>query len=77
MHCLLKEYCATRSYEEASYSPAVNPLEEIFSKVKLEMKSMEAEMQVLYDIDTVVYSTFSWITPLDYMKWIENGAIYK
>jgi len=34
------------------YSPDLNPLEEAFSKVKSDMKSMETEMQVLNDIDT-------------------------
>ena len=41
------------------------------------MKSMETEMQVLNDIDTVVYSAFSWITPSDGLKWIQNSAVYK
>ena len=59
------------------YSPDFNPLEEAFSKVKLIMKAMEVEMQIIEDIDTVVYSAFSCIAPQDCLQWIENSAIYK
>ena len=59
------------------YSPDFNPLEEAFSKVKLMMKAMEAEMQANEDIDTVVYSAFSCITSQDCLQWVKNSAIYK
>jgi len=36
------------------YSPGYNPIENAFSKIKVVMKSMELEMQVLEDIDTII-----------------------
>ena len=33
----------------------MSPIEDTFSKAKCVMKAMEAEMQVLHDIDTIVY----------------------
>lgn len=36
------------------YSPDYNPIEEAFTKVKLMMKAMEIEMELLDDIDTIV-----------------------
>ena len=58
------------------YSPDMNPVEEAFSKAKAMMKAMENEMQVLNDIDTVVYSAFSTITPQDCEGWIADSGIY-
>ena len=37
------------------YSPDYNPIEEAFSKTKNMMKAMEVEMQIIQDIDTIVY----------------------
>lgn len=48
-----------------TYSPDFNPIEEAFSKTKIMMKAMELEMQVLQDIDTIVYAAFLTITPAD------------
>ena len=47
------------------YSPDLNPIEEAFSKAKAVMKAMEYEIQVLTDIDTIMYSAFSTITAQD------------
>ena len=51
-------------------SPDLNPIEEAFSKAKALMKAIEYEMQVLMDIDTIVYGAFSAITAQDCEHWI-------
>lgn len=58
------------------YSPDYNPIEEAFSKTKSMMKAMEVEMQVLQDIETIVYAAFSTITPSDCRGWIADSGIY-
>lgn len=58
------------------YSPDLNPIEEAFSKAKAMMKAMEYEMQILMDIDTIVYSAFSAITAEDCEQWIADSHIY-
>ena len=58
------------------YSPDMNPIEEAFSKAKCVMRAMELEMQTLQDIDTLVYSAFSCITPGDCQGWITDSRIY-
>lgn len=55
------------------YSPDFNPIEETFSKVKAEMKNMEAAMADVLDIETIVYSAFATITPDDCKGWITNS----
>ena len=45
------------------YSPDYNPIKEVFSKLKSSMKAMEQEAQVM-DIDTVILSAFTTITPI-------------
>ena len=57
------------------YSPDYNPIEEAFSKVKAEMKSMEKETQLL-DIGSVVLSAFTSITVTDCNQWIKDSSIY-
>ena len=57
------------------YSPDYNPIEEAFSKVKSSMKAMEEEAQVM-DIDTVILSAFTTITPTDCKGWISDSEIY-
>ena len=59
-----------------AYSPDLNPIEEAFSKAKAMMKAMGYEMQVLMDIDTIVYSAFSTITSQDCEHWIADSHIY-
>lgn len=58
------------------YSPDYNPIEEAFSKAKSMMKAMEMEMQVVQDMDTIVYAAFSTITPDDCQGWIADSGIY-
>ena len=57
------------------YSPDYNPIEEAFSKPKSSMKAMEEEAQVM-DIDTVIISAFTTITPSDCIGWINDSEIY-
>ena len=57
------------------YSPDYNPIEEAFSKLKSSMKTMEQEAQVM-DIDTVILSAFTTITPSDCIGWINDSEIY-
>ena len=52
------------------YSPGFNPIEETFSKVKAEMKNLEASMAHVTDIETVVFNTFATVTP---EEWIINS----
>ena len=58
------------------YSPDMNPIEELFSKAKAMMRAMQDEMQAIQDIDTIVYSAFSTITPQDCEGWIADSKIY-
>lgn len=53
------------------YSLDYNPIKLAFSKVKYSLKAMEAEMQALQDIDTILLAGFSFITPADCCAW--NG----
>ena len=58
------------------YSPDYNPIELAFSKVKYSLKAMEAEMQALQDIDTILLAAFPLITPADCCAWINSVGIY-
>lgn len=58
------------------YSPDYNPIEEAFAKMKCTMKAMETEMQLIDDIDTIVYAAFSTITKEDCEGWIRHAGIY-
>ena len=58
------------------YSPDYNPIELAFSKVKYLLKAMEAEMQALQDIDTILLAAFSQITAADCCAWISSIDIY-
>ena len=57
------------------YSPDYNPIEEAFSKLKSSMKAMEEEAQFM-DMDTVILSAFTTITPTDCEGWIRDSEIY-
>lgn len=56
------------------YSPDFNPIKETFSKVKTEMKNMEASMPDVLDIETM--SAFASTTPRDCQGWNLNNSIY-
>ena len=58
------------------FSPDFNPIELAFSKVKYLLKGMEAEMQALQDIDTILLAAFAQITPADCCAWINSIGIY-
>ena len=55
------------------YSPDLNPIEQAFSKIKIELKSIEQEIE---DIETAVLASFATITPLDCRNWISHSCIY-
>ena len=58
------------------YSPDYNPIEEAFSKAKSMMKAMEVEIQLMQDMDTIIYAAFSTITPDDCQGCIADSCIY-
>ena len=57
------------------YSPDYNPIEELFSKVKYIMKANEFNSND-EDMETLLLSGFSSVTPLDCQKWIEHCGFY-
>ena len=57
------------------YSPDYAPVEEAFSKVKLQLKAMESEAEVL-DLEILLLAAFSSITPENCQQWIKNAGIY-
>ena len=58
------------------YSPDYNPIEWCFSKVKIVMSSMEAEMEVTEDIELIARSAFASVTEEDCQSWIQDCGIY-
>ena len=58
------------------YSPDYNPIELAFSKAKYLIKSMEREMQVINDLETIVLAAFASITSTDCQAWINSIGIY-
>ena len=56
------------------YSPDLNPIEECFSKVKSQLKSMETTAED--DLETHVLAAFSCITPDDCQGWISDSQVY-
>ena len=56
------------------YSPDYNPIEEAFSKVKAEMKTMKMLAEIT-DIQTIVLLAFSCITISDCKMWIKDNLI--
>ena len=57
------------------YSPDLNPIEEAFSKVKSELKSLERIMDIS-DIETIMLAAFASISQLDCQGWISHCDIY-
>ena len=55
------------------YSPELNPIEEAFSKVKTELKSIETYIS---DIETAVLASFSTISASDCRGWISHSGVY-
>ena len=58
------------------YSPDLNPIENIFSKVKTTLKEQETFYPEL-DIDTLILSALSTVTSNDCIHSIENCILYK
>ena len=54
------------------YSPDMNPIEELFAKVKAMMK-MQTEYE---DIDVIALSAFAQVTQQDCRNWIAHAEIY-
>ena len=57
------------------YSPDLNPIEELFSKVKKVMKSLELEMDQ-NDIETLLLASFASVTTEDCAGWIHHTGVY-
>lgn len=57
------------------YSPDLNPIEELFSKVKKVMKSLELEMDQ-NDIETLLLASFASVTTEDCAGWIYHTGVY-
>ena len=58
------------------YSPDLNPIEELFSKVKNTLKSVEADMVHVTDLQTLLLASFTQVTEEDCQGWIEHSEIY-
>lgn len=60
----------------APYSPDFNPIEELFAKVKVELKSREPQMQHITDFNLLLLAAFTTVTPQDCNGWINHCGIY-
>lgn len=58
------------------YSPDLNPIEELFSKVKTTLKSLEADISHITDLETLLLSSFTSVTVEDCNAWINDSEIY-
>ena len=58
------------------YSPDLNPIEELFSKVKTTLKSFEFDMAHITDLQTLLLSSFTSVTVEDCNGWIAHCDIY-
>ena len=58
------------------YSPDYNPIEELFSKVKTRLKSLDKEMPSITDLETLLLSSFTCITEEECNAWISDSEIY-
>ena len=57
------------------YSPDLNPIESVFSKVKLELQ-YELERDNTTNIETMLLQAFTTITPTNCKNWIYQTGIY-
>ena len=55
------------------YSPDYNPIEEAFSKVKMQLKHLSAES---LEVEEAVLASFAMITPQDCKGWVSHCGIY-
>lgn len=58
------------------YSPDYNPIENMFSKLKGNMKAIEYLFEPSTDIDTIVLTALTSITPEDCVNWIADSGLY-
>lgn len=58
------------------YSPDFNPIEETFSKVKTNLKSVESHVGHETDVETLVLASFASVTPEDCQGWVSHPGIY-
>ena len=54
------------------YSPDLNPIEELFSKVKKVMKSLEMDQN---DIETLLLASFASVITEDCIGWIRHTGV--
>ena len=57
------------------YSPDLNPIEELFSKVKTSLRSAEDTLHVV-DLETLLLHSFASVTEEDCQAWIDHSSIY-
>ena len=58
------------------YSPDYNPIEELFSKVKTELKALDHELPHVTDLETILLNSFTCVTEEDCHGWISDCEIY-
>ena len=58
------------------YSPDYNPMGNMFSKLKMEMKAIECEFASSVDTDTILLTALSAVTAQDCQNWIESCGLY-
>lgn len=58
------------------YSPDYNPIENMFSKLKGEMKAIEYLYDASTDIETLMLTALTSITTQDCQNWIDSCGIY-
>lgn len=58
------------------YSPDYNPIENMFSKLKTQMKAIEIDLASSVDSDTMLLTALSTISPEDCQNWIEGSGLY-
>ena len=58
------------------YSPDLNPIEEVFSKVKYSLKTISIELPHITDLNTLLLASFSTVTMEDCVGYINHCEIY-
>lgn len=59
------------------YSPDFNPIEEAFSKVKTNLRTVASDMGDIDDVECLLLGSFATITPKDCEGWISHSGIYQ
>ena len=58
------------------YSPDLNPIEEVFSKVKYSLKTISIELPHITDLNTLLLASFTTATMEDCVGYINHCKIY-